>query len=82
MAHSILGVPLEIPGTFGRPRVPEYRTFGENWFLLIEGLLQEGRIKNHPLEVRTGGFEIIPNSLEDFRVGNVRAKKLVVSLLA
>ncbi len=82
MAHSVLGVPVELPGTFGRPSTPEHRQFGASWFALVEKLLQQGRIKTHPLEIREGGLANIPSSVEDFRVGNVRAKRLVVPLLA
>jgi aspyridone synthetase trans-acting enoyl reductase len=81
MVQSILGVPLELPGTFGRPSLPEHRAFGSLWFALIERLLRKGSIRNHPIDIREGGLAGIPANLEDFRVGNVRAKKLVVPLL-
>ncbi|KAF1838972.1 alcohol dehydrogenase GroES-like domain-containing protein [Decorospora gaudefroyi] len=82
MAHSALGVPLELPGTFGRPRIPEHRQFGALWFGLIEKLLHEEKIRNHPLEVREGGLSQIPLGLEAFSNGSVRARKLVVPIVA
>lgn len=69
-------------GTFGRPGSPEHRTFGARWLMLIEELVRSGNIKLHPLEVREGGLASIPANLEDFRVGNVKAKKLIVPLVA
>lgn len=81
MAHSILGVPLELRGAFGRPSTPEHRKFGARWFSLVEKLLQEGKIRTHPLEVREGGLENMPSIVEDLRAGGVRAKKLVIPLV-
>jgi hypothetical protein len=81
MVPSILGTPVELPGTYGRPGTPEHRRFGSGLFLLVEKLLQEGGIRNHPLEVREGGLARIPTYVNDLRVGNVRAKRQVVPLL-
>lgn len=81
MAPTIMGTPVEIPGTYGRPSTPEHRIFGVELFLLADKLLKEGRIKNHPLEVREGGLASIPTYVNDLRVGNVRAKRQVVPLV-
>ncbi|KAI9759121.1 MAG: putative secondary metabolism biosynthetic enzyme [Chaenotheca gracillima] len=82
MAPSILGTPVELPGSYGRPSTPEHRQFGSGLFLLAEKWLQEGAIKNHPLEIRKGGLASIPTYVNDLRLGNVRAKRQVVPLLA
>ena len=81
MAPTIMGTPVEIPGAYGRPSTPEHRIFGAELFLLADKLLKEGRIKNHPLEIREGGLASIPTYVNDLRVGNVRAKRQVVPLL-
>ena len=80
MAHSILGSALELGGTFGRPSTPEHRKFGARWFPLVEKLIQDGGIINHPLEVREGGLAKVSDMVEDLRAGSVRAKKFVVPL--
>lgn len=82
MAPTILGTPVELPGTYGRPSTPEHRRFGLELFLLVEKLLREGGIRNHPLEIQEGGLARIPTYVNDLRVGNVRAKRQVVPLLA
>jgi aspyridone synthetase trans-acting enoyl reductase len=82
MAHSILGVSLKLRGAFGRPSTPDHRNFGAHWFPLVERMLQEGQLKNHPLEIREGGLANMSNIVEDFRSGTVRARKLVVPLRA
>ena len=81
MAPTLMGTPVEISGTYGRPSTPEHRKFGVELFLLAEKLLKEGRIKNHPLEIREGGLARILTYVNDLRVGNVRAKKQVVPLV-
>ena len=81
MAPTIMGTPVEIPGTYGRPSTSEHRMFGANLFLLVEKLLKEGAIKNHPLEIREGGLARIPTYVNNVRVGNVRAKRQVVPLV-
>lgn len=82
MSPSILGTPVELPGSYGRPSTPEHRKFGSELFLLAERLLQKGGIRNHPLEIQEGGLAKIPVYINDLRVGNVRAKRQVVPLLA
>lgn len=81
MTPTITGMPVVIPGTYGRPSTPEHRIFGAELFLLAEKLLKEGRIKNHPLEIREGGLARIPTYVNDLRVGNVRGKRMIVPLI-
>ncbi|OKO94314.1 Enoyl reductase LovC [Penicillium subrubescens] len=81
MTPTITGTPVVIPGTYGRPSTPEHRIFGAELFLLAEKLLQEGGIKNHPLDIREGGLERIPTYVNDLRVGNVRGKRMIVPLV-
>ncbi|KAI1296129.1 GroES-like protein [Xylaria venustula] len=81
MTPTITGMPVEIPGSYGRPSTPEHREFGAELFLLAEKWLKEGSIKNHPLEIRKGGLAEIPTYVNDLRVGNVRAKRQVVPLV-
>jgi aspyridone synthetase trans-acting enoyl reductase len=82
MAPTILGTPVELPGSYGRPSTPGHREFASNLFVLAEKLLHEGAIRNHPLEVQAGGLASIPAYVNDLRLGNVRAKRQVVPLLA
>jgi aspyridone synthetase trans-acting enoyl reductase len=81
MAPTMTGNAVVIPGTYGRPNTPEHKVFGAELFLLADKLLKERKIKNHPLEIRTGGLLSIPTYINDLRVGNVRAKRQVVPLI-
>lgn len=56
------------------------REFGEEWFRVLQGLLDEGRIKTHPLNVTEGGFGEVLKGLERVRAGKVAGEKLVYRL--
>lgn len=58
----------------------ELRDFGEEWFRVLQGLLDEGRIRSHPLNVCGGGLEGVLGGLERVRAGKVTGEKLVYSL--
>jgi aspyridone synthetase trans-acting enoyl reductase len=82
MAETAIGVPARHTDTVGRQSSSEHRIFGRQLFAFIEELLQEKKIKNHPLEIREGGLGSIPHGVEDLRAGHVRAKKVVLPLIA
>ncbi|KAI5462038.1 alcohol dehydrogenase GroES-like domain-containing protein [Mariannaea sp. PMI_226] len=82
MAPSILGDPVVKLGAYGRPSTPEHRLFGTHLFSLAEEWLQDGRINNHPLEIREGGLEEVSKGVDDLRFGKIHAKKIVLPLLA
>jgi hypothetical protein len=81
MAPTIMGTPVEMPGTYGRSSKPEHRKFGASLFLLVEKLLKEGGFRNHPLAVREGGLEKIPTYVNDLR-RKVRPERQVVVLVS
>ncbi|KAL8364892.1 hypothetical protein RB595_003938 [Gaeumannomyces hyphopodioides] len=80
MANTLLGAPCRLDGMYGRPATPAHRAFAAGLFALAERWLREGRIANHPLEVRAGGLEAVDSGLANLRAGLVRGKKLVVPL--
>jgi aspyridone synthetase trans-acting enoyl reductase len=80
MANTLLGDPCELEGIYGRPGAPEHRLFAGRLFRLAERWLREGKISNHPLEIRDEGLESVDPGLQDLRAGIIRGKKLVVPL--
>lgn len=50
------------------------------WFKSFQALLDEGKLRAHPVEVLPGGFEGIQNGLKMLKSGSVSGKKLVVCL--
>ncbi|KAI0185484.1 chaperonin 10-like protein [Xylaria flabelliformis] len=81
LADAILGDGVHMTGTYGRPPSPEHRQFGKHLFALTEIWLREGRIRHHPLEIKSGGLASIPTVVDDLKLGKVHGKKLVVPLL-
>lgn len=81
MTPTITGSPVVIPGLYGRPSTPEHRKFGAALFLLAEKLLEEGSLRNHPLDIRDGGLAKIETYVNDLRLGNVRGKRMIVPLV-
>ncbi len=47
---------------------------------VAEKLLEEGRIKPHPKEVRSGGLEAVLGGIQDVREGVIRGRKLVYTM--
>ncbi|KAL4775863.1 GroES-like protein [Aspergillus recurvatus] len=80
MIYSLFGEPVKLAGVYGRPARPQDRRFAAKLFPLVEGLLQEGRLRPHPIEIRMGGLGAIDQGIEELRKGQVRGKKLVYPL--
>ena len=80
MANTVLGLPVKLDGTYGRPSTPEHGEFATQLFAVAERLLRDGKIRNHELELRDGGLASISDGVEDLRHGIVRGKKLVLPL--
>ncbi|KAJ4299060.1 Trans-enoyl reductase actts2 [Kalmusia sp. IMI 367209] len=51
--------------------------FGVKFWRLSEELINSGKIKTHPTEVRSGGLDAIPQGIADLKDGKVSGVKLV-----
>ncbi|KAI1776648.1 GroES-like protein [Hypoxylon cercidicola] len=80
MIYSLFGKPVNLKGVYGRPAMAVDRQFAKVWFALAERLVEEGRLKAHPIEVRSGGLTSIADGIEHLRKGQVKARKLVYPL--
>ncbi|PWY83905.1 GroES-like protein [Aspergillus sclerotioniger CBS 115572] len=80
MIYSLFGEPVKLDGVYGRPARPQDRDFAAKLFPLVEGLLHEGRLQPHPIEIRHGGLGAIERGIEELRKGQVRGKKLAYPL--
>jgi hypothetical protein len=47
---------------------------------VAERLLNEGKVRPHPAELRQGGLDAFPQAVEDLRNKKVSGKKLVVTV--
>jgi len=80
LGPSILGTKIGWPAPFGREGDPSLRVFGRKWFQTAQRLLDEGKIKPHPLRIHDTGFEGVFDGLELLRKKMVSGEKLVYNL--
>jgi hypothetical protein len=73
VAYSAIGEPF---GANWPVSQTDYE-FGVKFWRLSEGLINEGKIKAHKPDVRSGGLEAIPQGLKDLEEGKVSGVKLV-----
>ncbi|PVH72804.1 hypothetical protein DL98DRAFT_609476 [Cadophora sp. DSE1049] len=80
LGPSILRTKIGWPAPFGREGDPSLRVFGKKWFQTAQRLLDEGKIKPHPVRVHDTGFEGVFNGLELLRKKMVSREKLIYNL--
>lgn len=78
---TMLGLDIEWPSPHGRKANADLFSFGMKWKVLMQGLMENGAIREHPLEVREGGLEVVMECMKDIREKRVYGKKLVVKLV-
>ena len=54
MIYSLFGNAVKLAGVYGRPASSKDRAFAARLFALVEDLLENKLLKNHPIEVRRG----------------------------
>ncbi|KAI0377621.1 alcohol dehydrogenase GroES-like domain-containing protein [Hypomontagnella monticulosa] len=81
MVLSMFGEAVKLPGAYGRPISNEDKEFSGRFFEMMESMLEQRAIKNHPIEVREGGLGTLVEGIQEVRLGRVRAKKLVYPLI-
>jgi NADPH:quinone reductase-like Zn-dependent oxidoreductase len=62
------------------PRNQSDVEFATRFWKVSQDLINEGKIKPHPAEVREGGLQAIPQGLADLKEGRVSGAKLVYTL--
>lgn len=82
LGPTMLGKEIAWPAPHGRPGSAEMRAFGKEWFGVVQGLMHEGKIRNHPLKVMDGaGFGDVLRGMEVVKRGEVSGVKLVFELV-
>jgi len=76
LAYTALGEYTKI-GPNELPASKEDYEFATKFWALSEKLLGEGKVKVHPVDVRSGGLKGVLEGLDDMRHGKVSGKKLV-----
>ncbi|KAH6683992.1 putative zinc-binding dehydrogenase family oxidoreductase [Halenospora varia] len=82
MGIAILGKRIALDHGYGSDANPELREFGIAWYQTLQRLLDEGKLKAHPIRVLSGGFDGILSGLPLLKSKAVSAQKLVVRIPA
>lgn len=80
LGPTLLGKTLAWPEPFGRKGDHEYKTFGVEWFSIAQELLDDGKLKSHPLKgIGTSIGEIL-YGLEVLKKKQVSGQKLICQI--
>lgn len=80
LGPSVLGEEICWPEPFTRQPNAELKSFGIDWFITAQRLLDDGMLKPHPIMVLDGGLDGVKGGLELLQKKKVSGKKLVCSL--
>ena len=81
LGPTIFGDGCSWPSPYGRAADPELRQYGVHLWAVVQKLIDEGRLRHHPLRVLDGGFQAVLDGIELVRRGSVSGEKIVVRLI-
>lgn len=79
LGPSLWGKKIGWPEPFAREPNEEYRKFGIEWFQTVQWLLDEGKLKTHPIKVGNTGLEGVLDGLELLKKKQISGQKLIFS---
>ncbi|KAF1848284.1 putative enoyl reductase [Cucurbitaria berberidis CBS 394.84] len=80
LGPSIFGDGSTWPAPYGRPPSAEVREFGQRLWAVAQQLVDEGKLKHHPLRVLEGGLETVLDGMDLVKSGTLSGEKVVVRL--
>jgi NADPH:quinone reductase-like Zn-dependent oxidoreductase len=80
MGGAISGRGVELPDPYGIPPQPEIGVWAQSWYLELQQLIDDGKLKPCPTQIIPGKFAGILEGLDMLRNGRVSGKKLVVHM--
>ncbi|KAL2864253.1 zinc-binding alcohol dehydrogenase family protein [Aspergillus lucknowensis] len=80
MGIRILGKRIALDHGYGSEASPELREFGVKWYQILQKLIDEGKIRSHPIKLIPDRFEGILNGLPLLKSRVVSAQKMVVPI--
>ncbi|KAJ6020767.1 Polyketide synthase enoylreductase [Penicillium herquei] len=80
MAHELHGRKIDLGPEYGRPASQATKDLGVQFFRVAEKLLEENKIKVHPVHVLSHGWDGVLDGFTLMKSGQVNAQKLVVPL--
>ena len=80
MGYDIYGKGIALDRGYEREPNLDRNRRGVAWFETMQGLVDRGEIRTHPVLVLRGGLEGVLKGLEKLRTGAVSGQKLVVRI--
>lgn len=80
MCPEGMGKELALDGEYKRPASRAKRDLAARMFVIFQRLLDEKKLKTHPVEILGQGLENVIGGLKRLKSGTVSGKKLVVLL--
>lgn len=80
LGPAMLGKDIGWPAPHGRPADPDMKRFGLQWIATVQDLLDQGKIREHPIVVESGGVEQVLKGMERIRANKISGKKLVYTM--
>jgi hypothetical protein len=80
LGPTVWGKKIGWPEPFAREADESYRNFGIEWFATLQRLLDEGKLKTHPIRSMSGGLNGVFEGLELIRKKQVSGQKLIYSV--
>ncbi|KAL9095163.1 MAG: hypothetical protein Q9165_002419 [Trypethelium subeluteriae] len=77
---TIYGKRIALDGVYGRDECPEDFKFGKEWFATCQRLVDQSKIRHHPVRKGEAGFEGILAGIDTLRKGFVSGQKLVYQI--
>ncbi|KAL7910356.1 enoyl reductase [Trichoderma velutinum] len=78
LGPAIFGDGSTWPAPYGRESNADIRQFGAKLWRLAQKLVDEGKLRNHPLRVLEGGWDSVIEGLDLVRSGKVSGEKIIV----
>ncbi|CCF43410.1 TOXD [Colletotrichum higginsianum] len=80
MGQMITGKAIPLTDGYGKPEDPELGVWGVECYKSIQRLVDERKLRPHPLRILDGGFEAVLEGLEMLKRKEMSGEKIVVRL--
>jgi len=80
LGPALHGKPIGWPAPMEREADPELREFAKRWFTTVQELLDQNRLKAHPIKIMEGGLEGVMGGLDILTKKQISGQKLIYPL--
>lgn len=79
-ALEVFGQPISLGKGYDSEGSAELYEFAVSWYKVFQGLMDDGKLRAHPVQLLEGGFESVTEGIKLLGTGSVSGKKLVCLL--